>query len=177
MSKLKQSLRLQPEDDKLLRTLYKQFGVTSDNFPQFPEALQEFVQTWNNLTGRQDSPSDLLHYIFTKRKKGKWIKLGRSPKSQYTPSTNIACRFGEGDWKQLDEIYEEFQVASDNFALDDELGQKLADEFAQRTGKIVPTLVLCAVMIRRRKDGVLTTLRPKKDDGDLGFGDINEIAG
>ena len=176
MSKLKHSLRLQPGEDKLLRTLYKQFGVTSDRFPQHPEALQEFVETWNNLTGRQDSPADLLHYIFTQRKQGLWVKLGRKPKSKYVPSDPIHCRFTEEDWKHLDAIYEELQVSSDSFALDDELGQKLTDEFARRTGKIVPTLVLCSVMIMRRKRGALTTLRPKKDDDDLGFSDIEDVA-
>lgn len=177
MSKLKQSLRLQPEEDKLLRTLYKQFGVTSDRFPQYPEALHEFLETWNNLTGRQDSAADVLHYIFTQRKQGLWVKLGRKPKSKYTPTNTIACRFTDDDWKHLDALYEELQIPSDNFALDDELGQKLTDQFAQRTGKIVPTLVLCAAMITRRKGGTLTTLRPKKDDADLGFGDIDEVAG
>lgn len=176
MSKVKNSLKLQPEEDNLLRTLYKQFGVTSDRYPQYPEALRDFVETWSNLTGRQDSPSELLHYIFTQRKRGLWVKLGRSPKTKYAPTEMFACRFTDEDFEHLDDIYEELQIASDNFALDDELGEKLTKEFARRTGKIVPTLVLCATMITRRKGGALTTLRPKRDDDDLGFADIGEVA-
>ena len=61
-------------------------------------------------------------------------------------------------------------------ALDDDLGRKLTDEFARRTTKIIPTLVLCAAMITRRKGGALTTLRPKKDEADIGFSDLDEIA-
>jgi len=34
---------------------------------------------------------------------------------------------------------------------------------------------LAAAMIRRRKDGVLATLRPKAQENDLGFTDIDQV--
>ncbi len=176
MTKLKQSLSLQPDEDKLLRALYTHFGVPSDRFPQHPEMLQEFLDTWRDLSGRQDSSAELLHYIFTQRKRGLWVKLGRKPKSKFVRDNPRPFRLTDEDWKKLDEIYEDLQIASDNFALDEELGKKLTDEFARRTNKIVPTPVLCAAMITRRKGGAFTTLRPRDED-DLGFRDIDEVIG
>ncbi len=37
-------------------------------------------------------------------------------------------------------------------------------------------MILAAEMINRRKAGALATLKPKSDDQDLGFSDINEVA-
>ena len=173
MQAKKRSLRLRPEEDKLLRTLYRQFGIPTDQYPQRPTDLANLLETWNGLTGRTDASEELLHYMFTKRKKGKWERLGSASAKQ--PQI-LQQRFSEDDLKHLDSIYEELQVAADNYALDTELGKKLQDEFARRTGRIVPQLILCSAMISRRKAGALTTLRPKSDDSDLGYNDIDEVA-
>ena len=37
-------------------------------------------------------------------------------------------------------------------------------------------MTLAAEMINRRKVGALATLKPKSNDEDLGFSDINEVA-
>jgi hypothetical protein len=37
-------------------------------------------------------------------------------------------------------------------------------------------MILAAAIIHRRKIGALATLKPKPDDGDLGFSDIDKIA-
>ncbi len=166
-------LKLKPEEDHLLRILYKQFGITTDNFPRMPEKLEEFTDTFNGLTGRTDSAPELLHYMITRRKKGKWEKLGR--KGGTTQATGHL--FTADDWTHIDAIYEEFQIPSDNFSLDADLSKKLQDEFAKRAGRIVPAMVISAAMVTRRKAGKLTTLKPKTSDADLAFNDIDELAG
>jgi len=73
-------------------------------------------------------------------------------------------------------IHEELQIASDNFALNPELAEKLQKELARRAGRIVPSMILAAAMISRRKAGGLATLKPKRLDQDLGFADIDQVA-
>ena len=168
-------LQLKPEEDHLLRILYKQFGITTDNFPRMPDKLDEFAETFNNLTGRGDTAPELLHYMITRRKKSQWVKLGRKKLSAQQESTSHL--FSAEDWQHIDAIYEEFQIPSDNFSLDPDLSKKLQDEFARRSGRIVPAMVISAAMVTRRKAGKLTTLKPKSSDNDLAFGDIDEVAG
>jgi len=167
-------LHLKPEEDHLLRILYRQFGITTDNFPRLPAKLDEFTETWNSLTGRTDTGPELLHYMITRRKKKQWEKLGRANRSGQEQTASHL--FTEEDWQHVDAIYEEFQIPSDNFSLDADLSKKLQDEFARRTRQIVPAMVICAAMVTRRKAGKLTTLKPKSRSDDLGFEDIDEVA-
>jgi hypothetical protein len=173
MPTIRQSLRLLPHEDALLRTLYREFNIPTDQYPQRPEDLMRLVDTWNNFTGRKESAPDVLHYMVTRRKKGKWERLGRT-------TAEVLCRpavsFTDEELKHLDAIHEELQIASDNFALNSELADTLQKEFARRSGRIVPPTILAAAMIHRRKIGALATLKPKTDDADLGFSDIDQVA-
>jgi len=100
--------------------------------------------------------------------------LGHNAGGDFTPPQ---LSLSEDDFKHLDAIHEEFQIASDNYALDGELAKRLQEEFARRSNRIIPTMILAAAMVRRRKAGALATLRPKSDDNDLGFSDIDKVAG
>ena len=172
----RRTLQLQPHDDTLLRTLYREFNITIDQYPQRPEDLTRFVQSWNNLSSRDDTAQDILHYMISKRKNlpngPGWEKLGRDAGGDFKSEK---LDFSEDQFKTFDLIYEDFQIASDNYALDAEVARRLQDEFARRTGRIVPPMILAAAMIRRRKDGVLATLRPKAQENDLGFTDIDQV--
>jgi len=85
--------------------------------------------------------------------------------------------FSPEDWRHIDAIYEEFQIPSDSFSLDPDLSKKLQDEFARPSGRIVPTMVISAAMVTRRKAGRLTTLKPKPSERDQGFEDIDTVVG
>ena len=178
MSKRRFSSRLQDHEDALLRTLYREFDITIDQYLQRPDDLVRFVGTWNNLSGRDDTGPDLLHHMISRRKDNKgarkgWEKLGRDAGGGFKrPQVDLA----DEDMAHLDAIHEEFQIASDNYALNSELGKKLQDEFARRTTRIVPAMILAAAMINRRKAGALATLRPKATDQDLGFTDLDQVA-
>lgn len=173
MPRTRQSLRLLPHEDELLRTLYREFDIPTDQYPQRPDDLVRLVETWNNLTGRKEPGPEVLHYMITRRKKAKWERLGRDAGQGFT---RPRVDFTEEELNHLDAIHEELQIASDNFALSSELAEKLQREFARRAGRIVPSMMLAAEMINRRKAGALATLKPKSDDQDLGFSDINEVA-
>ena len=178
MAKRHLIIRLLPHEDELLRTLYREFDITIDQYPLRPDDLARLVSTWNKLSGREDTAPDLLHYMISRRKDNKgsrrgWEKLGRKAGGNFkTPEFD----FSDNEWKHLDSIHEDFQIASDNYALNEEVGKRLQDEFARRAGRIVPTMILAAAMIRRRKAGALATLKPKPGDKDLGFADIDQVA-
>lgn len=172
MPTTRQSLRMLPHEDELLRTLYRDFNIPTDQYPQRPDDLIRLVESWNSLTGRAESAPDVLHYMITRRKKGKWEKLGRDAGNGFTQPT---VAFNEDELQHLDAIHEELQIASDNFALNADLAQKLQQEFARRAGRIVPAMILAAAMINRRKARALATLKPKSDDQDLGFSDIGQV--
>ena len=62
-------LRLLPHEDELLRTLYRDFNIPTDQYPQRPDDLIRLVTSWNDLTGRGESPPDVLHFMISRRKK------------------------------------------------------------------------------------------------------------
>jgi hypothetical protein len=166
-------IQLLPHEDELLRTLYREYNVPTDQFPQRADDLLRLVDTWNGFTGRNEEAPDVLHYMMTKRKNGQWERLGRSAGKSAAPQR---LTFASKELKELDAIHEELQIASDNYALNPEAAKKLQEEFARRTGRIVPGMILAAAMVYRRKNGNLTTLRPKSDEQDLGFSDIDQVA-
>lgn len=172
MATMKRSLRLNVEEDRALRVLYWEFGVSTDNLTRLPSLAQELVDQFNALTGRGDKVEDVIHYMFTRRKKKQWEKLGRvkPPEEAYE-----AVKLDAEDWPHIDVIYEELQIASDNFAFDEELAGSFAKEFARRSGKVLPPMLLAAAVISRRKSAGLKTLKPKRGDGDLGFSDIDQV--
>ena len=166
-------LQLLPHEDELLRTLYREYNVPTDQFPQRFDDLIRLVSTWNGFTGRNESPPDVLHYMINMRKNGKWERLGRVAGSGFAPQR---LSFSPEELGQLDAIHEELQIASDSYAVNPDASKKLQEEFARRTGRIVPGMILAAAMIYRRKNGNLTTLKPKSDEQNLGFSDIDQVA-
>jgi len=173
VANIRRTLRLLPHEDDLLRTLYREFNIPTDQYPQRPDDLIKLMTAFNNLTGRGEAAPDILHYMITRRKKKNWEKLGRDAGGDFTPPQFL---FSEDEHTHLDIIHEEFQIASDNYALNGEAAKRLQDEFARRTGRIVPAMVLAAAMITRRKAGTLATLKPKAKEQDLGFSDIDQVA-
>jgi hypothetical protein len=167
------TFRLQNDEDESLRALYREFNIPTDQYPHRPDDLQRLVSAWNQLTGRSESPSDVLHYMITRRKKSKWERLGRDAGGDFQ---RPQVAFTEEEIAHLDAIHEELQVASDNYAINPEAAKRLQEEFARRAGRIVPPMLLAAAMIGRRKAGALATLKPKSDDQDLGFSDIDQVA-
>jgi hypothetical protein len=173
MATRRRTFHLQKHEDESLRALYREFDITTDQYPHRPDDLQRLVSAWNDLTGRNESASDVLHYMITRRKKGQWERLGRDAGRDFRqPQVD----FSDEEIRHLDAIHEELQVASDNYAIDGEAAKRLQEEFARRTGRVVPPMVLAAAMIRRRKAGALATLKPKSDGKDLGFSDIDQVA-
>ncbi len=175
MAKRRQSIRLMPDEDQFLRTLHRQSGVPDGQFPQRPSFWSRFTATWNEATGRTDTKEEVLHYIMTKRKKGLWFRFDGDHKRMSTPEFNLLT---PEQWEVVDGIYAEFGVAADNFLVDSDLRKQILAMFMERTGEYISELTFVAALVARRKGGFL----PKTDpghlppDGELGFGDIGEVA-
>ena len=60
---------------EILESLYLEFRIPSDQYQRRQQDLTRLVRRWNILTDRGDSPSQVLHYIITKRKNGDWVRL------------------------------------------------------------------------------------------------------
>jgi len=173
MASPRNTLRLQKDEEESLRVLYREFNIPTDQYPQRPDDLQRLVSAWNQLTGRSEAAPDVLHFMITRRKKGKWERLGRDAAGEFQRPHEA---FTDEENEHLDAIHEELQIASDTYALNADAAKRLQDEFARRTSRVIPPMILAAAMIRRRKDGFLATLKPKCDVQDLGFSDIDEVA-
>lgn len=173
MGSPRKSLKLLPHEKAALEALYVEFNIPTDQYPHRPGDLETLVRSWNDICDRSENSSDVLHYMITRRKKKQWVTLGRENCERLQ---GIAAGLTDEELHHLDAIHEELQVASDNFALNSELSEKLKKEFAKRTGRIYPGMLLAATMIRRRKAGALATLKPQKCDSAAPFADIDQVA-
>ena len=133
MSK-RQHLQLASFEDAALRALYREYGIPIDQFIHRHCELAELVKTWNEFTGRSETPQDVFDYMMTKRKSAQWERLGRA--SARNPGPHAPC-FTDEELTHLDAIHEDFQIASDKFATCPAAGKKLQAEFARRTKRIV----------------------------------------
>jgi hypothetical protein len=164
----------------LLRRLYVQFKIPTDQFKRRPEDFQNFVQMWNDLSGRSDTAGDVLHYMVTKRKAGarlnpRWPVFDGNHRT--APSTSHL--FNEKEWAIIEEIYRReilsLGIGTDSLAFDEELADRVAEAFARRTGRIIPPLIVAAAIEARRKRGEWLTLRDDFVDPNIGFGDLDEL--
>lgn len=173
MAKRRKAIRLTPDEHRLLSTLHRQSGVPDGQFPQRPKFWRQFTSTWNSATGRNDSPEDVLHYIVTQRKQALWFRFEGDHKRLSVPEPDILT---PQQWEVVNALYVEMGVASDNFLFDRDLRRELLKRFVARTGAHVPELLFTAALVARRKGGLLPKTETGEGEGDIGFGDINEVA-
>lgn len=158
------------DDKEMLQFLYVRQRIPTDQYKRRPEALRKLTDRFNSLTERNDKADDLLHFMITQRKQGKWPKLGTAHKKLARVPLDLLT---EEEWKILDEIYLDMNVGSDNYAYNVEHRREFARRFSASVRRFVPERTLCAALERRRKEGSLPRLtdKPKKP-----FGDIDAVA-
>lgn len=170
---LRRSITLTPDEEQLIRTMYYEARIPTDQYPRRPRRWRQFVAIWNEATSRDDSPEEVLHWLVTRRKRpdgrpGRLEAIGGDHKKLQSPGAEILT---EEQWEVLDAIYVEMGVGSDNFVFDPELKRRLVREFLRRTRVHVPATKLIAALIARRKGGFLARI------DDLGFRDIDQVGG
>jgi hypothetical protein len=158
------------DDKEILKFLYVREKTPTDQYKRRPEALRKLTDRFNSLTERNDKPDDLLHFMISQRKQGKWPKLGTAHRKLGRVPLDLLTA---DEWKILDEIYLDMNKGSDNYAYNVELRRELAAGFSARAGRFLPARTLCAALERRRKEGSLPRLTDKPEKP---FGDIDAVA-
>lgn len=158
------------DDREMLQFLYVRQKIPTDQYKRRPEALRKLTDRFNALTERNDKADDLLHFMISQRKQGKWPKLGTAHRKLARVPLDLLTA---EEWKILDEIYLDMNVGSDNYAYNVELRRELARRFSASAGRFLPERTLCAALERRRKEGSLPRLTDKPEKP---FGDIDAVA-
>lgn len=177
MATRRKSIRLRPDEDDLLRQRYLARRIPVDQYEKRPDELAGFVAEWNRLGERDDSTSDVLHYMRNKRKCGKWPTLeGEHRRSPAVPEDVLT----EEQWSHLESSYATTCMArglgSDAISHDEDLAKNFANDFAGRTGLIRDPRYLLTLLMQRRKRKLLPKVRDVQPRlPNIGFGDIDEI--
>ncbi|MFO0826710.1 MAG: hypothetical protein U0572_01065 [Phycisphaerales bacterium] len=156
----------------MLMRLHRQSGIPDGQFPQRPAFWRGFTDNWNGITGRQDTPEELLHYIMTQRKQALWFRFDGTHKPKATPPDDL---LSQEEWSVAERIYGELGAASDNLLVDATTRAELVKRFVAATGQHVPELEFVAALVARRKSGWLPKLAQTGSE-DLGFNDFDEVA-
>jgi hypothetical protein len=173
MKDRRKTMRLSPDEDRLLRHVYTQFLIPIDQYAQRPKKEAEFVGRWNDLSGRSDPAGDVIHYMKTKRKSKQWVTFDGGHQRLACPGEDL---LSSEEWAALLDIYQDMNTPSDHFAHDDELADELASRFIDRAGRYVPGRELFALLMALRKRGMLPKVRSESDDDrGIGFGDIGMV--
>jgi hypothetical protein len=171
----KKSIRLNPADREVLVTLYLDRRLAIDPYEKRPKDLKDLTDAFNALTERSDPPEDILHYMRTQRKNGKWARLGSTARKV---SERLEEIMSLDDSKELEACYIKIGKAhkkgNDSFAHEPELVRELEKEFLNATGRYVHGSQLLAALTKLRKAGNLETLKIEKHERREAFGDMDE---
>jgi len=171
----RKTIPLSPDEDSLLRYLYRQYRIPIEQFLQRPNDLSEFVELWNRATSRNDTADELIHYMMTRRKdsrRGGWVTFKGKHQRVRSPGNSVLT---PDEWSYIVDILQERRVTADNLATDHSLAQELNKRFALKFGRTIPISLLVASVIAKRKRGTLPKLGRKDDDQDMGFRDIDAV--
>jgi hypothetical protein len=157
---------LDQADKQTLEGLYVAHGVATDQLRRDPTTLSVITRTFNQLTGRDDSSSDLLSYMMNRRKEADWPCLGSSAK-RFEPVTELLT---DEQLEALRRIYITMDIPSDQYMCRNALARRIADLFHASTRAKVSPQVLVAVIVAKRKRGLWVRIRDA-------FGDLDQALG
>jgi hypothetical protein len=166
-------MRLLPHEKQLLIELYLKWAIPIDQYETRTADLAALTAEWNRLSGRSDSPEEVLAYMRSQRKQAKWVKLG--DKAKPAPATvDLTAEETEGLVNIFNENEDMIDKGSDALAYDPEVADLIAKEFAAQTGRIVPANLLVAKLTALRKRGLLPKKECRPPKG-AGWDDIDRV--
>jgi len=178
MSIKRRSLKMAQHERESLIRLYVENAIPVDQYEERQQALTDLCDAWNQVTGRTDTGPDVLHYMRSQRKQGKWVRLdGMHLKRE------AGLKLSAEEKELLVAIVHEnmtlLQCGTDVIAYEPEFAALLAKEFAVATGRVVPAGDLIAEITAIRKRGLLPRIESLRtaDEGEIGFGDIDQAVG
>jgi hypothetical protein len=170
----RKSIKILPGEKRLLETLYLTRRTSIEQYEELPDELRSLTNEWNDQTGRNDLPGDVLHYMRSRRKHSDWPRLeGAQRKSP------VHRKFTADETEILVDIYREhvlpMDLGSDAIGYNDEIANLIEREFRMRAGRRVPGHELNAKLTRLRKRGLLPKLGKQGSGNDGGFQDFDAI--
>jgi hypothetical protein len=178
MSIQRRSIKLFPHERPLLVDAYLRRRIPVDQYETRPNDLIDLTREWNGMSGRNDAPADILHYMRTQRKRGLWVRFDGSHEPS-PPAPELTAE----ETEVLVAIYQDhvadFAHGSDVIAYDLEIAEALAKEFSAEVGRIFPAHQLITKLTALRKRGLLPKAAevPKQSDDEIGFDDMDQVAG
>ncbi len=154
MKQRKQCIKLSTTERDLLIEHYLENRIPIDQFEKRPQDLKRFVREWAGISGRSDSPEDLIHYMKTQRKNKKWVTF----EGNHLKSPSLEVTLTDDETLILVDIYEEnvasVGLGSDCLSHDSEIAALIEKEFSHRTRRRVAATVLTAILtgLRKRKN-------------------------
>ena len=162
---------MNPIEHETLARLYVERRIATDRYMHRPSELRELTAAFNGLTGREDAPEDVLHYIQTKRRrKGQWPTLDGT---HIRLPVVLGRLLDQEHFEVLKRLYTELGCGAERFAQHRDLSLQLERRFFEETGRRKRGYILATGMMELRKQGEL----PKLAQGDRGFSDFGEAEG
>ena len=161
-------IRLNPIEHETLARLYVEKRIATDRYMHRPNDLRDLTNAFNGLTGREDAPPDILHYMQTKRRrKGQWPTLDGT----HLRLPVVLGRLVDDEHKEvLKHLYTELGEGPERFVHHRDLAVQLERRFLEETGVRRRAYVLATAMMELRKQGEL----PKLDERNRGFDDFDQ---
>src|SRR5947209_11345912 len=129
MATRRKSIKLFPHERQALIDVYVKWRIAIDAYEGLPDELEAMTEEWHQRCGREDSPHDVLHYMRTERKLGRWIRLGGNYKAT-PPMPKLTAE----ETEILVDIYArnvaELDAGSDTLGYDSQVADFIAREFA-----------------------------------------------
>ncbi len=170
--KRKRAIALNPAERQTLVRLYLERRIASDRYQHRPRDLTSLTNAFCGLTGRADSPQEILHYMRTQRKNGTWPTFDGA---HLRLPTLLGELIDDELIPALIEVYVAIGVAVDNYGHDRDLALKLERRFTEATGVRKSGVMLATVLMELRKDSKLPKIGPRPDD--KGFTDLDAAEG
>ncbi len=154
MNQRKQCIRLSTGERNLLVEHYLTNRIPIDQFEKRPQDLKRFVMEWADISGRNDSQEDLIHFMKTQRKCKKWVTF----EGDHLKSPSLHGTLTDDETRILVDIYEEnvasVGLGSDCLSHDSEIAALIEKEFYHRTRRKVAATILTAILtsLRKRKN-------------------------
>lgn len=158
-----------PDHKSSLQAIYLSREVASDQLRRAPNVLADILNAFHSATGRLDiDASLLLRYIFNRRKCKDWPCL-KTRARKFEPVDSL---LSGAQLTALQRVYESLDETADNLLFSAGMMRRIAQEFREATGDVVPGSILVAVIVAKRKRAEWVCLRK----GERAFGDIGEVA-
>jgi hypothetical protein len=170
----RRSMKMFEHECEFLKAAYLRRGIHLEHYEVRQAELHELCDEWRAHFRRTETDAELFHFMRTKRKKGKWPRLGGAGE----PKVALPELGAEHQEVLVDLYYEhvaDLGFGSDTLACDAETVAMIETEFEHQTMRRVPGPFLVGILTDLRKRGLLPPVRRHPKDGETGYNDMNSV--